>query len=151
MQLTMNETQVADKLELTELANKLFMLTDVQEWDKLVEEVFAEELLFDMSSASGEAPQTLTSKAICDMWRQGFAGLDAVHHQAGHYLITVDKNAAEIYAYAVATHYKRSAARGKTRTFVGSYDLKAIRSVTGWRLSQFKYNLKYIDGNLSLD
>ena len=147
----MNETQVADKLELTELANKLFMFTDALEWDKLVAEVFAEEVLLDMSSASGDAPQTLTPKAICDMWQQGFAGLHAVHHQAGHYLITVNKNAAEIYAYAVATHYKRSAARGNTRTFVGSYDLKAIRSVAGWRLSQFKYNLKYMDGNLSLD
>ena len=147
----MNETLIADKLELSELTNKLFMYTDALQWGKLITEVFAEKVLFDMSSASGEAPQTLTAKAICDMWQQGFSGLDAVHHQAGHYLITINSEGADIYAYAVATHYKKAAVKGNTRTFVGSYDLKAVRGITGWRLSQFKYNLKYIDGNLSLD
>jgi hypothetical protein len=147
----MNETLTADKIELTELANKLFMYTDAQQWNRLIAEVFAAQVFFDMQSASGEAPQTLASKAICDMWRQGFNGLDSVHHQAGQYLITINADSADIYAYAVATHYKKSAVKGNTRTFVGSYNLKAIHSIAGWRLSQFKYNLKYIDGNLSLD
>ena len=142
---------IAAKIELTELANKLFMYTDARQWDKLVTEVFAEQVFFDMKSASGETPEILAAKAICDMWQQGFAGLDAVHHQAGHNLITINADSADIYAYAVATHYKKAAIKGKTRTFVGSYDLKAIRSIAGWRLSQFKYNLKYIDGNIGLD
>ena len=87
----MNETLIAAKLELTELANKLFMYTDALQWNKLLEEVFTEQVHFDMSSASGETPQMLTAKAICDMWQQGLGALDAVHHQAGHYLITVNK------------------------------------------------------------
>ena len=66
-------------------------------------------------------------------------------------LITVNPGDADIYAYAVATHYKKNAVKGCTRIFVGSYDLKAVRTITGWRLSQFKYNLKYIDGNISLE
>ena len=127
------------------------MYTDAQQWGKLITEVFAEKVLFDMSSASGEAPQTLTAKAICDMWQQGFSGLDAVHHQAGHYLITLQDETADIYAYAVASHYKKAATKGQTRVMVGSYDLKAQHTAGGWRLVGFKYNLKYADGNVSLE
>jgi hypothetical protein len=82
---------------------------------------------------------------------RGFIGIDAIHHQAGHYVISIQDRKADIYAYAIASHYKRSASKGKSRIFVGSYDLKAVKTEKGWRLSQFKYNLKYIDGNVSLE
>ncbi len=74
-----------------------------------------------------------------------------MHHQGGHYLINMDGDIADIYAYAVATHFKKTAQMANTRTFVGSYDLKATRTSMGWRLGQFKYNLKFIDGNLNLE
>jgi len=140
-----------DKIELAELANKLFMYTDAREWQKLIDEVFTEEVLFDMSSAGGGDARTLQAKEICDIWKEGLKELDAIHHQAGHYLINVNGNDADIFGYAVATHYKKSATRGNTRAFIGSYDLKAIRNNNSWKLTSFKYNLKYIDGNQSLE
>lgn len=127
------------------------MYTDAREWQKLLHEVFTETVWFDMTSAGGGTPQSLPAKSICDMWRKGFEGLDAIHHQAGHYLISISNDIATIYAYAVAMHCKQNAINGKTRTFVGSYDLQAKRTAKGWRLSTFKYNLKYIDGNASLE
>jgi len=141
---------IADKIELTELTNKLFMYTDLQQWGKLLEEVFTENIFFDMISAGGEA-KTLPASDVCAMWKQGFISLDAVHHQAGHYLINVKEKEADIYGYAMAGHYRSKATKGKTRMFVGSYDLKAVNTKKGWRLSQFKYNLKYIEGNVSLE
>ena len=144
----MSSQEVADKIELTELANKLFMWTDAQQWKRLLGEVFYHEVWFDMGD---EEAKNLHATEICEMWRQGFLGLDAVHHQAGHYLITIDQNNSEIYGYAIATHYKKATTKGDTRTYTGSYDLKAVRTDKGWRLSQFKYNLKYIDGNASLE
>ena len=144
----MSDQEVSDKIELTELANKLFMYTDAQQWKRLLSEVFCHEVWFDMGN--GE-PKNLHAAEICEMWRQGFLGLDAVHHQAGHYLVTIEKDSADIYGYAIATHYKKAATKGNTRTYTGSYDLKAARTDKGWRLSQFKYNLKYIDGNASLE
>lgn len=139
------------KVELAELANKLFMYTDAREWQKLMDEVFTEDVLFDMSSAGGDTPKTLRAKEICDTWKEGLKDLDAVHHQAGHYIIKVNGDSADIYAYAVATHYKKSSTKGNSRAFVGSYDLRAVNTYNGWRLSSFKYNLKYIDGNVNLD
>ncbi|HEY1870383.1 MAG TPA: nuclear transport factor 2 family protein [Chitinophagaceae bacterium] len=144
----MTNQEVSDKIELTELANKLFMYTDAQEWKKLLAEVFVHEIWFDVGN--GE-PKILHATEICEKWREGFIGLDAVHHQAGQYLITSKNDTADIYGYAVALHYKKVAAKGNSRTFIGSYDLKAIRTEKGWRLSQFKYNLKFIDGNTTLE
>jgi hypothetical protein len=147
----MDSREISDKIELYELANKLFMYVDAQQWDKVLNEVFTKEVWFDMQSAGGGEPKSIAATDICSTWKDGFSGLDAVQHQGGHYLINVNSDEASIFAYAVAFHYKQSAQKGKTRTFVGSYELKAIRTNSGWRMNQFKYNLKFIDGNLSLD
>ena len=147
----MANEEINDKFELTELANKLFIYCDQQQWDRLLNEVFTSSILFDLSSAGGGKPVTMKAEDVCKIWRDGFTGLDAVHHQAGHYLITINADKSDIFGYAIATHFKRSAKKGITRTFVGSYDLKGERGPKGWRLSQFKYNLKYIDGNISLE
>lgn len=146
----MDNELIADKIELQELANKLFMYVDAQQWDKVLNEVFTEHVWFDMQSAGGGEPESITAKEICNMWQAGFRELDAVHHQGGHYLIGVHSNEADIFGYAAAFHYKQSAQQGNTRTFVGSYNLKAMKTERGWRLNQFKYNLKFIDGNATL-
>ncbi|MEO6720624.1 MAG: nuclear transport factor 2 family protein [Ferruginibacter sp.] len=142
---------IETKLELTGLANKLFMYTDSRDWQKLIDEVFTEYVDFDMSSAGAGPAKNLKALEICKMWKQGFHGIDSVHHQAGHYLITVNETSAEIYAYAVAMHFKKVATKGNTRSFVGSYNLQATNTEQGWRLTGFTYNLKFIDGNKELE
>ena len=72
---------------LTELANKLFMYADLQLWDKLLAEVFTEDIWFDMSSAGAGEPGSMKAAALCKMWEEGFTGLDSVHHQAGIILL----------------------------------------------------------------
>ena len=142
---------IADKTELTELANKLFMYCDAKQWDQMLKEVFTTAIWFDASSAGAGEPRSMEAKDVCKMWDDGFSDLDAVHQQSGHYLITVQGDTADIFGYAVATHYKKETTKGNTRTFTGSYDLNAERSPHGWRLSQFKYNLKYMEGNISME
>jgi hypothetical protein len=39
--------------EIIEVINKLFIYTDMQEWEKLQDEVFSDDVLFDMSSLDG--------------------------------------------------------------------------------------------------
>ena len=147
----MSYETIADKIELTELANKLFMYCDARQWNKLLAEVFTKFIWFDMNSAGAGEPSNISAETVCKMWSDGFIGIDEVHHQAGHYLISLQENNADIYAYAVATHFKKVAVKGNTRTLVGSYDLKAEKLPLGWRLTQFKYNLKYIEGNASME
>jgi hypothetical protein len=136
---------------IVELVNKLFVYTDSRQWNKLVKEVFKEKVRFDMSSVGAGPAKELTSTAICDLWNSGFAGIDQVHHQAGNIIVEfTDEGVAEIYCYAIASHYKAAATQGKTREFIGSYILHAGFTDLGWRLDGFKYNLKYTTGNTEL-
>ncbi len=140
-----------DKIELTELANKLFMYTDAMQWDRLLDEVFERELYVDMKSTGGDEPSKMPAVALIEKWKAGFEGLNGIHHQAGHYVITIKRDQAKIFGYATAAHYKSDASNGTTRTFYGSYDLQAVRNPAGWRLVQFKYNMKWVDGNKELN
>ncbi len=135
--------------EIIETVNRLFVYTDNQEWEKLREEVFAGEVDFDMSSLGGEKGEK-TSRAICELWKNGFKGIDAINHLAGNYLVTIHDTTATVFAYATATHYKASATKGKTREFVGNYNLGLLKQSGGWRIYQFTYALKYATGNADL-
>jgi hypothetical protein len=136
---------------VVELVNKLFVYTDLRQWDKLLKDVFKEEVLFDMESAGAGPAKKLTAREICDMWSNGFAGIDQVHHQSGNFIVDfMDETEADVLCYAIAIHYKQAATLGKTREFVGSYALHASLTDQGWRLDGFRYNLKYINGNTEL-
>jgi hypothetical protein len=137
--------------EIVELVNRLFIYTDYQHWDKLLKEVFKDKIRFDMSSAGGGEPQTLKAVDICNNWRTGFEGIDAIHHQAGNFLVRFHgDDSAEVFCYAIASHYKKAARQGNTREFVGSYDIGVVFTDMGWRIESFKYNLKFLDGNAEL-
>ena len=44
--------------EIIEVINKLFIYTDMQEWEKLQNEVFSDDVMFDMSSLGGAKEET---------------------------------------------------------------------------------------------
>ena len=136
----------SEREQIVEVVNKLFIYTDYQKWDKLLNEVFTGNILFDMSSL-GQEIKTIPAKEVCEIWQKGFEGLDSVNHLAGNYLVTINGETADVFAYATATHYKNSAIQGKTREFIGSYDLHLMKVVQGWRIDVFKYNLKFMNGN----
>ena len=142
--------EMTEREKLVELVNKLFIYTDNRQWDLLQSEVFSDRVFLDMTSMGGQASE-LTSKDICDMWSEGFKELDAVNHLGGNYLIQMlSDTESSVFAYATATHFKASATKGKTREFVGTYDLKMKRIEGSWRICSFIYHLKYAAGNLDL-
>lgn len=145
-----NNPTPADKVAITEVINQLFVYTDFRNWQKIIDLVFTDEVMLDMSSAGGPHATILKSAAICQQWEQAFTGLDAIHHQAGNYIIDTNGKTATVIAYAIASHYKASALKGHTRTFVGSYDLKLVLTANGWRISHLTYLLKYTEGNGTL-
>ncbi|MCB0805012.1 MAG: nuclear transport factor 2 family protein [Bacteroidales bacterium] len=145
------ESNFSNRELILDTVNKLFVFTDKQLWGKLQEEVFTENIYFDMTSAGGLKPETISSAQICKIWEDGFKNLDAVHHQAGNYLVEIEGDSATVFANAIASHYKVSALNGKTREFIGSYDLRLEKTRNGWRISSFVYHLKYMTGNIDLD
>lgn len=136
--------------EIANVVNKLFVFTDEQDWSALKSEVFDRDVYFDMVSMGAEKAQQIAAVEICEMWQEGFRGLDAIHHQAGNYIISIENKQASVKAYAIASHYKNETTEGKIREFVGSYDIGLLETNRGWRINSFKYNLKYADGNIEL-
>jgi len=136
---------------IIEIINRLFVYVDSQQWEILQSEVLSASLFVDMSSVGGEATD-LAAKEVCKMWQDGLIGIDSVNHLAGNYLVDIiSENEANVFAYATATHYKKSAKKGKTREFVGSYDLKLRNPGQGWRIYSITYNLKFVSGNIELE
>lgn len=142
--------QFTEREQIVEIVNKLFVYTDNQEWTKLQDEVFTSNIELDMISMGAEKSEIVSSREICYRWEKAFEELDAIHHQAGNYIVKVDGDRADVYAYAIASHFKAGAKKGKTREFVGSYDFHLTKTLGGWRIDKFKYNLQYSTGNMAL-
>jgi hypothetical protein len=140
---------LSDQTDVIRTINTLFIETDNRNWDA-VKLVFADTVLFDMTSIAGGQPTRLSSQHIVDAWDQGLKPLQAVHHQVGNYLVTINGSQAQAFCYGTASHYLPSANNQNTRTFVGSYDFHLTRHGESWTIDKFTFNVKYIDGNKDL-
>ena len=141
---------VLEKEKVKETVNRLFISTDNRDWSE-VSSLFASEVLFDMTSMVGGDPVTLTPQEIVTSWEKGLKPLKAIHHQAGNYIVSINQNEAEVFCYGIASHYLPNKSNQNTRTFVGSYDFHLVKNDQRWQIDKFKFNLKYIDGNLKLE
>jgi 3-phenylpropionate/cinnamic acid dioxygenase small subunit len=141
---------VKDQNDVIAVATRLFVCTDNRDWS-CVRDVFAPDVLFDMTSLAGGQPEKKTPQQISDGWEQGLKPLAAIHHQAGNFQVSVRGNEADLFCYGIAFHYLPNATNQNTRTFVGSYNFHLLRGEGGWKIDKFRYNLKFIDGNKDLE
>lgn len=139
-----------EKDKIAEVINNLFIFTDNRDW-KNVEKCFAEKVHFDMTSMGAENIAIQTPRQITDMWDDGLKNLEAVHHQTGNLKIDVSDEKAVAFCYGTASHFKKTTSGKNTRTFVGSYNFHLTKDNDDWRIDSFKFNLKYVDGNLNLE
>jgi len=138
------------KEEVKEVINRLFISTDNRDWET-VSQLFAPEVMFDVTSMVGGDPVRLTPQDIVAAWDKGLKPLKAIHHQAGNYIVHTKQNEAEVFCYGIASHYLPNKTNQNTRIFVGSYDFHLTKNGGNWQIDKFKFNLKYIDGNPNLE
>ncbi|HLN80833.1 MAG TPA: nuclear transport factor 2 family protein [Thermoanaerobaculia bacterium] len=143
-------TAVEAHQEVLDTINDLFVGTDDRDWDR-VRAALAPRVLFDMKSLTGAEPATISAEEIIAGWEEGLRPLKAVHHQTGNFRIRVDDDGADAFCYGIALHYRPNASGRNTRTFVGSYDFHLQRTGGRWRIDLFRFNMKYVDGNLELE
>jgi hypothetical protein len=139
-----------EKGAVIDVVNQLFISTDNRDWAK-VKACFTNDVLFDMTSMTGGEPVTMTAEQIVEGWDNGLKALKAVHHQAGNYVVDLQNSEAEVFCYGIALHYLPNPTSQNTRTFVGSYNFHLSKADGSWRIDRFKFNLKFIDGNLNLE
>jgi len=142
--------ELLDKQAIVETINRLFISTDQRDWDS-VKACLAGQVLFDMSSMGGGEAKTVTADAIVEAWKAALRPLLAIHHQAGNHLVEVHGERATAFCCGIASHYLPNRSGRNTRVFVGSYDFGLVRVARQWRISEFRFNLKYIEGNKDLE
>ena len=148
--LTISPTLLLAREQVIDRLNTLFISTDSRDW-AAVRSCFAPTVHFDMTSLAGGEPVILTPDAIAQAWEQGLASIEVVHHQAGNYRVSLDGEEANAFCYGIAMHYRHTRSGRNTRTFVGTYDLR-LRVIGGeWRITSFRFNLKFLDGNIELE
>lgn len=139
------------KDEIIGAIDRLFTSTDRRDW-RAVLDCFTDIVQFDMSSAGGGPAAPLAARAITDAWDAGLANLQSIHHQAGNYRVDVDVGGGNATAscYGIAFHHRPVRSGRNTRTFVGSYDFALTRASGTWRISAFRFDLKFVEGNSEL-
>ncbi len=150
MTSTLCADTAVEKELIIEAVTRLFIYTDNRDWQK-VKALFAPRVLFDMTSLTGGEPSTLTPQDIVNGWDGGLKDLKAIHHQAGNFLVDISGDAADVFCYAAAWHYLPNSTGRNTRTFVGSYDIHLMKLAGEWKIDRFKFNLKFIEGNVELE
>jgi hypothetical protein len=123
---------------------------DRRDWAR-VSDVFAPQVLFDTSSLTGAPAAMVPGSQIATGWEEGLRPLKAIHHQAGNFQTRIAGDEADAQCYAIAIHYLPNPTNRNVRTFVGSYDFHLQKSAGRWRISLFRFNVKYVDGNVDLE
>jgi hypothetical protein len=140
----------AEALRIQDVITRLFVGTDRRDW-AAVRRCFEPTVHFDMTSLAGGTASSLTPDEITSGWETGLAPIEAIHHQVGNFLVDVDGDRALASCYGIALHYKKTASGRNTRSFVGSYDFTLHRARGDWFINSFRFNLKFLDGNLELE
>lgn len=127
----------------------LFVATDQQAWET-VQESFADEVVLDYSSMTGNPAANLSPQDIVTAWKGVLPGFEHTHHQIGNLLGSVDGDRAKVFCYGTATHYLEDE-NGNVWTVVGSYDFDLQRQEDqSWKISSMTFHFKYQDGNTEL-
>jgi 3-phenylpropionate/cinnamic acid dioxygenase small subunit len=141
---------LATERDIADCIIRLFVSTDTRDWAG-VRACLTDTVRFDMTSLVGGEPADVPADEIVAGWTRGLAPIESVHHQVGNFRIAIHGDEADAFCYGLALHYRRTASGRNTRTFVGSYDFKLVSTDDAWRISAFRFGLKFIDGNLDLE
>jgi hypothetical protein len=140
---------LVERERIAQVINRLFLGTDARDWEE-VRACFAPQVAFDMTSLAGGTPARLSPSEITAGWDSGLRFLDSLHHQTGNLAIRLLEREATASCYGIAYHYRRTASGRNSRVFVGSYDFHLVLGGS-WNIDLFRFNLKFIDGNLELE
>jgi hypothetical protein len=69
----------------------------------------------------------------------------------GNYPVTTKGDEADVFCYGIALHYLPNRSGQNTKRFVGSYDFHLKKQKKSRYIDRFRFNLKFIDGNVNLE
>ena len=129
---------------------ELFVATDRKDWPA-VERCFASRVRLDMSSAGGAPAGDAVPADIAAGWRSALAPIEQLHHQSGNFRVRITGVRAEAWCHGIAYHFRKRRDGRDSRVFVGTYDFELEKESPGWRITAMRFNLKFVDGNATLE
>ena len=143
-------TEIAERSAIADVITMLFVETDERNWPGVLL-CLAPRVRFDMTSVAGGEPTEIAAEEIVAAWDRGLRPIQAVHHQIGNLRVDLHDTRATAACYGVACHYLPTRSGKNTRTFVGTYDFELEKHADRWRITLFRFNLRFLDGNPELE
>ncbi|MFC0434900.1 nuclear transport factor 2 family protein [Kutzneria buriramensis] len=145
----MSNSQVVDRLLITETVTRMGRHIDRADWPALAE-VLAPEIALDYSSLYGGAPHRVSRDELVGRMTRFVAALDMVQHLILGVLATVDGDKAIAAANVVAVHRKATHLGNPLWTVAGTYDFGLVRTGDGWQIDALRLTVLWADGNQHL-
>ena len=137
-----------DESVLRQLADELFITTDLKDW-LAARGLFVDgPIEVDMSSLVGGGPVRMSADELLNGFKMGLHAKKVSHHLATNYKILIEDDRAELYAHGYS--WNRVAELGPGADLWetwGNYRLTFRRTAGGWKLNGFRYDSKLTRGN----
>ncbi len=137
---------IEDRLAITDVLSNYATGLDARDWT-LWRSVFVEEVVFDLSSWSGQPARRLNADRVVRTQARIFAELSVTQHFFTNHRITVDGDQARCLAHMRAEHWIEDGSPLPSRyTMFGYYDDKLTRTADGWKICEMQLNVTQTEG-----
>lgn len=148
MEFPLNLIQL--QFEVIQTVNAIFNTTDRHEWQSC-QDLFADEVLLDYESLSGQAAGQLSPSQIISAWQQVLPGFAFTQHMlSNHEVIVISADQISCVCKGHAVHYIPNAIGGEEWGVYGTYRFELVSHPSGLKVSAMQYNHKFAYGNLRL-
>jgi len=132
--------------KIIHVITNIFEGADERDWKK-VKASFADNVLLDYYSMSGNPATVLTSGDIINAWKGFLPGFDITHHYVTKFHIEQADGIAIAHFSGKANHF----IDGESWTVEGTYDLElTISNDDNAKVTKFKFNLQKQSGDTGL-
>ncbi|MFU8814726.1 MAG: nuclear transport factor 2 family protein [Pseudomonadales bacterium] len=138
--------ELLDRVAIVDVLSRYAAGLDARDWP-LWRGVFLDEVVFDLSSWSGQPARSLQSDRVVRAQARIFAELAATQHFITNHRVTLEGDAARCVAHMRAEHWIGCAEQSGGRyTMFGYYDDRLVRTPDGWKIAQMQLNVTRTEG-----
>lgn len=127
----------ADEAAVKTIVESVAILADTRNFEAL-EALYADEVMVDYSSLSGEPAELRSPPALMNEWAATLPGFDRTRHALSDVEASVSGDSATARADVVAGHW----IDGAYWEVEGHYDYALIRGDEGWRITEMTFTLE---------
>lgn len=141
---------LSDRFEIIDAVNNIAICADMGDWNKLIDDVFLDEVSIDYRSLFGGDIAKLSSAELINAWKSVLPGFESTQHMLSNHQVFIDGEKASARAYVRANHFLPNRTGGNTWVVGGYYDYELIKQSSKWRVGFMRLTVQYTEGNENL-